>query len=119
MLYHLLYPLHVSLPIFNVVRYITFRTASASVTALALSLMLGPMHDPAAARVPDRSGDPAGRAADTPREGRHADHGWPADPRVGAIVPTLLWANLTNAEHLDRRHRHDVVRRRRVSRTTI
>ena len=35
MLYHLLYPLHTRLPVFNVFRYITFRTAGASLTALA------------------------------------------------------------------------------------
>ena len=43
MLYHLLYPLHDAVPVFNVIRYITFRTAGASVTALALSLVLGPV----------------------------------------------------------------------------
>lgn len=42
MLYWLLYPLAPSLPLFNVFRYITFRTAMAAVTALALSLLLGP-----------------------------------------------------------------------------
>ncbi|PYR59292.1 MAG: phospho-N-acetylmuramoyl-pentapeptide-transferase, partial [Acidobacteria bacterium] len=42
MLYHLLYPLHTSVPVLNVTRYITFRTAAASVTALAVSLVLGP-----------------------------------------------------------------------------
>jgi len=43
MLYHLLYPLHTDIQLLNVFRYITFRTAGASVTALALSLVLGPM----------------------------------------------------------------------------
>src|SRR5205814_10249893 len=43
MLYHLLYPLHGSAPVLNVFRYITFRTAGASVTALALSLIVGPI----------------------------------------------------------------------------
>jgi phospho-N-acetylmuramoyl-pentapeptide-transferase len=42
MLYHLLYPLHASYSIFNVFRYITFRALVASLTALALSLLLGP-----------------------------------------------------------------------------
>lgn len=42
MLYHLLYPLSDSFGIFNVFRYITFRTAAAVVTALMLSLLLGP-----------------------------------------------------------------------------
>ena len=35
MLYHLLYPLHTQFSVLNVTRYITFRTAAASLTALA------------------------------------------------------------------------------------
>ncbi len=42
MLYHLLYPLHSSHPAFNVFRYITFRGLLAALTALSLSLLLGP-----------------------------------------------------------------------------
>ena len=42
MLYALLYPLHSRFPAFNVFRYITFRTAMSAVTALSLSLWLGP-----------------------------------------------------------------------------
>jgi phospho-N-acetylmuramoyl-pentapeptide-transferase len=42
MLYTLLYPLHDQLKILNVFRYITFRTALATVTALLVSLALGP-----------------------------------------------------------------------------
>ena len=42
MLYALLYPLRSAFPALNVFRYITFRTAMAAVTALALSLWLGP-----------------------------------------------------------------------------
>ncbi len=42
MLYHLLYPLHVYHPIFNVFRYITFRTIYATLTALLLSFIIGP-----------------------------------------------------------------------------
>jgi phospho-N-acetylmuramoyl-pentapeptide-transferase len=42
MLYHLLYPLHTSLKVMNVFRYITFRTALAILTALLISLALGP-----------------------------------------------------------------------------
>ena len=42
MLYHLLYPLAEVFGGFNVVRYITFRTAAATLTALFVSLMLGP-----------------------------------------------------------------------------
>ncbi len=42
MLYALLYPLRSAFPALNVFRYITFRTAMAAVTALVLSLWLGP-----------------------------------------------------------------------------
>ena len=42
MFYHLLYPLKDQFHVFNVVGYITFRTAAASLTSLALSLLLGP-----------------------------------------------------------------------------
>ena len=42
MLFHLLYPFHTQLSVLNVTRYITFRTAAASLSALAISLALGP-----------------------------------------------------------------------------
>lgn len=42
MLYYWLYPLVRQYPVFNVFRYITFRTAMAAVTALLLLLVLGP-----------------------------------------------------------------------------
>ncbi|HKQ60681.1 MAG TPA: phospho-N-acetylmuramoyl-pentapeptide-transferase [Candidatus Polarisedimenticolaceae bacterium] len=42
MFYHLLYPLHTTLAGFNVFRYITFRAAMATLTALLVSLLLGP-----------------------------------------------------------------------------
>ncbi len=42
MFYQLLYPLHAYFGAFNVVRYITFRTALATLTALLVSLALGP-----------------------------------------------------------------------------
>jgi phospho-N-acetylmuramoyl-pentapeptide-transferase len=41
-LYRLLFPLAARFPVFNVFRYITFRTAMSAVTALALALLLGP-----------------------------------------------------------------------------
>ena len=42
MLYHLLYPLHTVLSVFNVFRYITFRTIYASLTAFFICFLLGP-----------------------------------------------------------------------------
>ena len=90
MLYHLLYPLHTSSPVLNVTRYITFRTAAASLTALVIGLFLGPCDDPQAARVPDRPGDPAGGPGHAPHEGRHADDGRAADSDVGARPDAAL-----------------------------
>lgn len=43
MLYHLLYPLHNSLNILNVFRYITFRSIGAAVTAFLIMVLLGPL----------------------------------------------------------------------------
>ncbi len=43
MLYHLLYPLHNSLNILNVFRYITFRSIGAAVTAFLIVVIFGPM----------------------------------------------------------------------------
>jgi len=42
MLYHLLYPLHTTFSVFNVFRYITFRTIYASLTAFFICFLLGP-----------------------------------------------------------------------------
>ena len=41
MLYHLLYPLGADLILFNVFKYITFRTVMATLTALMISFLLG------------------------------------------------------------------------------
>ncbi len=42
MLYHLLYPLAEQFSVFIVVRYITFRTAAATLTALFITFLMGP-----------------------------------------------------------------------------
>ncbi len=42
MLYHLLYPLHESIGVFNVFRYITVRSIGGAVTAFMIMLFLGP-----------------------------------------------------------------------------
>jgi phospho-N-acetylmuramoyl-pentapeptide-transferase len=42
MFYHLLYPLHTTFSVFNVFRYITFRTIYASLTAFLICFLLGP-----------------------------------------------------------------------------
>jgi phospho-N-acetylmuramoyl-pentapeptide-transferase len=42
LIYHILYAFHDEFSVLNVVRYITFRTAYASLTALLISMLLGP-----------------------------------------------------------------------------
>ncbi len=42
MIYHLFYPLHTAFPVFNVFRYITFRTIYAAITALVLCFIVAP-----------------------------------------------------------------------------
>jgi phospho-N-acetylmuramoyl-pentapeptide-transferase len=44
MLLYLLYPLHVSVGFFNVFKYITFRAFGASITAVLLSILIGPAY---------------------------------------------------------------------------
>ena len=42
MFYHLFYPLKESWSILNILRYITFRSASAAILALLISFLIGP-----------------------------------------------------------------------------
>ena len=98
MLYHLLFgQLHTTVPVLNVFRYITFRTAGASVTALALSVVLGPamirrLRDFQIGQVIRQDGPQTHRAkAGTPTMGGLLI-------LSAALVPTLLWADLTNVD---------------------
>jgi phospho-N-acetylmuramoyl-pentapeptide-transferase len=96
MLYHLLYPLHEQFAVFNVVRYITFRAAAATLTALLLSLFLGPRFIATLRRL---------SVGQNIRDVGPASHQIKAGtPTMGGLlilsallVPTLLWANLENA----------------------
>lgn len=93
MLYELLYPLHEQFSFLNVFRYITFRTAYATVTALLLSFLLGPWLIAKLRRL---------KLAQVIREDGPATHlGKKGTPTMGGlliliatIVPILLWANL-------------------------
>ena len=95
MLYHLLYALRGELSLLNVTRYITFRTAVASLTALLLVLVLGPWMIERLRRLQigqyiREEGPQAHKAkAGTPTMGGVLI-------LVGILVPTLLWADLTN-----------------------
>jgi phospho-N-acetylmuramoyl-pentapeptide-transferase len=95
MLYHLLYPLHDVIPLFNVFRYITFRVAAAIVTALLLSWLLGPSFIRRLRRM---------SVGQNIRDvGPQAHQVKAGTPTMGGILilfaclgATLLWGNLTN-----------------------
>ena len=95
MLYHLLISLYPQVSVFNVARYITFRTAAASMTALVVSLVLGPwlirrLREFQIGQVIRQEGPESHRAkAGTPTMGGLLI-------LAAALVPTLLWADLTN-----------------------
>jgi phospho-N-acetylmuramoyl-pentapeptide-transferase len=94
MFYHLLYPLAAEYSALNVVRYITFRTGAATLTALFIALILGPPLINALARL--RVGQPIREIG--------PDHQAKAGtPTMGGIlillsllVSVLLWSNLNN-----------------------
>ncbi|MBM3781948.1 MAG: phospho-N-acetylmuramoyl-pentapeptide-transferase [Acidobacteria bacterium] len=95
MLYHLLLPLVPSLPFLNVARYITFRTAAASLTALAISLLLGPW------LIRRLRTFQIGQVIR--QEGPQSHQSKAGTPTMGGLLilaaalgPTLLWADLTN-----------------------
>jgi phospho-N-acetylmuramoyl-pentapeptide-transferase len=96
MLYHLLYPLHETYAIFNVFKYITFRTVYAILTSLALSFILGPWLIEKLRRYPAN-----GSIRDYVPQKNEVKS---STPTMGGVlilicifVPTLLWANLANA----------------------
>ena len=95
MLYHLLPDLAPFIGVFNVTRYITFRTAAASLTALAISLLFGPwmiakLRDFQVGQVIRQEGPQSHRAkAGTPTMGGLLI-------LAAAVGPTLLWADLSN-----------------------
>ncbi|HEU5171066.1 MAG TPA: phospho-N-acetylmuramoyl-pentapeptide-transferase [Gemmatimonadales bacterium] len=95
MLYHLLAPLGKHFIVFNLFNYISFRAAGATVTALLLAFVAGP---PIIARLRARKIGQVIRA-----EGPASHQSKRGTPTMGGliillatIVPTLLWAPLTN-----------------------
>lgn len=95
MLYELLYPLHTEISALNVVQYITFRTAAASLTAFLVSLALGPF------TIRQLRALQIGQVIRDDGPQTHRDKA--GTPTMGgllilaaAFVPTLLWADLTN-----------------------
>ena len=96
MLYHLLYLERLPAGPQRV-RYITFRTAGASLTALASACCSGPwmirrLREFQIGQVIRQEGP-----GDAPHEGRHADDGRAADPDVGRSCRRCSGPNLPNA----------------------
>ena len=95
MFYHLLYPLHEQWSALNVFQYITFRTAYAIVTALLISFIFGDWVIRSLSRL--QIGETI--RSDGPQHHR-AKAGTPtmggALVLTAIIIPTLLWADLTN-----------------------
>ncbi len=95
MFYFLYLQLHTKVHFFNLFHYITFRTAYASLTALALSLVLGPwvirkLKEFQVGQYIREEGPKAHQAkAGTPTMGGVLIN-------LCAIIPTLLWSDLTN-----------------------
>ncbi len=95
MFYHLLYPLHEQFGAFNVFRYITFRTAMATLTALLVALMLGPT------LIRQLRQFQIGQ--EIRAEGPQSHQSKRGTPTMGGllvimavVLPTLLWSDLTN-----------------------
>jgi phospho-N-acetylmuramoyl-pentapeptide-transferase len=92
MLYHLLYPLASEVGVFNVFRYITFRTGAATLTALFISFVVGPPLIRALARL---------RVGQVIREVGPAHQAKAGTPTMGGLlillsllVSVFLWSNL-------------------------
>jgi len=94
MLYHLLVPLSDTIGAFNVFRYITFRTAAATLTALFLTFLVGPALIRALNRF--RVGQPIREVGPDHQQKE-------GTPTMGGLlillslgVSVLLWADLSN-----------------------
>jgi len=95
MLYHLLYPLHTTLSVFNVFRYITFRTIYASLTAFFICFLLGPW------MIRKLSGLQVGQYIRDDGPQSHLSKA--GTPTMGGLLivfsivtSVLLWSDLTN-----------------------
>ena len=95
MIYHILYPLHTDFAIFNVFKYITFRSIYATITALVICLWMGPwfIRKLSEFKLKERIN------GYTPK----THQGKSGTPTMGGILiisavalSTLLWVDLTN-----------------------
>lgn len=96
MLYHIFYPLAADIRLFNVFKYLTFRTIYAMITALLVAFFIGPWVirklESLQARQVIRTDGP---------ESHLKKQGTPTMGGVlilaAILIPTLLWADLKNA----------------------
>ncbi len=97
MLYNFLYPLAGDVKIFNLFKYLTFRTGGAVVTALILTLFIGPKII-AWLRKKQKEGQPI--RLDGPESHLQTKKGTPTMGGlmmlISIAVSTLLWADATN-----------------------
>jgi phospho-N-acetylmuramoyl-pentapeptide-transferase len=96
MLYHIFYPLAANVKLFNIFRYLTFRTIYAMITALLVCFVLGPWI------IRTLEGLQARQVIRTDGPESHLQK--QGTPTMGGImilaaiiIPTLLWADLTNS----------------------
>lgn len=95
MFYHFLYPLHSDITVFNLFRYITFRTIYASLTAFLICFLFGPLVIRHLSRMQ------IGQIIQT--DGPQTHLGKQGTPTMGGIlilfaifISTLLWGNFSN-----------------------
>ena len=97
MLYNLLTPFANDFPIFNLFRYLTFRSAAALFTALIISFVIGPKII-RALRAKQAEGQPI--RIDGPESHLLTKKGTPTMGGVmiliSVLISTLLWADITN-----------------------
>ena len=95
MLYYLLIPLTDYISFFNIFRYITFRAAYATVTAMLICFILGPAIIKALKKHQvKQSIRREGPASHFSKEGTPTMGG--IIVLMGILIPTLLWVDLTN-----------------------
>ena len=97
MLFHLLFPLADQFPIFNVFKYLTFRTGGAVMTALIISFVIGPylikvLHMRQKGGQPIRDDGPEGHLLT--KQGTPTMGGLMI--LIAMVVSTILWADLSN-----------------------
>ena len=97
MLYNLLFPFADQIPVFNVFRYLTFRTGGAVMTSLVISFLIGPylirhLQTKQKGGQPIRDDGPEGHILT--KQGTPTMGGLLL--LIASISSTLLWANLDN-----------------------